>query len=163
MKPVNKTEALKKLAELETEFKKQTDGLRKIIDTPENVIDRINSYESACEDLNIDPIESLPYRNPKTNREKSINAFHMLDIISEALLEGKKLDWADSDQQKHFPYFNNYTPGSGFRFGGTGCSWAIAGASGGARLCVDTEPKAKHFGSHPNFLPIWKQFLNPNK
>lgn len=125
-----------------------------------NIMDRIKSFEDACEVVGADP-EDLPYKNPKNAREEAVNAFHMLDIISEALLEGKVLDWTDSDQPKYYPWFNNYKPGSGFRFNATTYVWTYALASGGARLCLDTEEKAKYFGTQ--FLDIWNKFQNPNK
>ena len=157
MKTFTKKEALERLPIIEAELQQ----LKKAINEPKDIIEMIQSYEDACEVIGEDPIESLPFKNPKNARQEAANAFHMLDIISEALLEGKKLDWTDSNVKKLYPYFNDYTPGSGFRFRDTDCGWT--NASGGARLCVDTEAKARHFGSHPNFLPIWNKFLNPIK
>lgn len=126
----------------------------------QKITDRINSYEDACADLGLNP-EDLPFKNPKNNRQEAENAFHMLDVITESLLEGKRLDWEDSDQRKWYPVFNNYSSGSGFRFLYSIYGWAYAAASGGARLCVDTEEKSNHLGTQ--FLAIWNKFLNPNK
>jgi len=111
--------------------------------------------------LELDPDEALPYASPKNNREEAANAFVMLDIISQALLENAKLDWSNTDQKKWFPYFNGDSSGAGFRFYDTLCDWAGTFAGGGARLCVDTQEKAKYFGTQ--FLSIWNKFLNPNK
>lgn len=126
----------------------------------QKITDRIKSYEDACADLGLDP-EDLPFKNPKNNRQEADNAFHMLDVITESLLEGKKLDWEDSDQRKWYPVFNNYSSGSGFRFLGSNYVWSHSLADGGARLCVDTQEKADYSGNQ--FLPIWNKFLNPNK
>lgn len=125
-----------------------------------NIMDRVKSYEDACEVVGADP-DDMPYKTPKNAREEACNAFHMLDIISEALLEGKVLDWTNSNQPKYYPWFNNYQPGSGFRFLVTDYDWANTGAGGGARLCLDTDEKAKYFGIQ--FIDIWNKFLNPNK
>ena len=127
----------------------------------QKITDRINSYEDACEDLGLDSVESLPFKNPKNNRQEAANAFHMLDVITESLLEGKKLDWEDADQTKWYPVFNNYSSGSGFRVVTSVYGWTGTRACGGARLCVDTEEKSNHLGIQ--FLAIWNKFLNPNK
>lgn len=125
------------------------------------ITERIDSYQAACEELGLDPDEELPFKDPKNARQEAANAEVMLDIISEALLEGKELDWTDSTQEKWSPYFNNYKSGSGFRFDVSVCGWAHTDASGGARLCVDTKEKSDYFGQR--FLPIWNKFLNPKK
>lgn len=125
-------------------------------------IDRIKTFEDACHDLDLDPGGVLPYPRPASNaRQIAANAFAMLDIITEALLEGVKLDWTNDTQKKWYPWFNNYKPGSGFRFGDSGFVWADTYATGGARLCVDTQEKAQYLGTQ--FIDIWNKFLNPNK
>ncbi|MEJ7610638.1 MAG: hypothetical protein WKF88_05600 [Ferruginibacter sp.] len=126
-----------------------------------SIMDRIKTWEDAACEFGIDPVEGLPFPHPKTNRQKAANAFFQLDIINELLLEGAELDWSDSDQRKWYPYFNDYKSGAGFRFDGAGYVWATADAGGGARLCLDTQEKAKYFGTQ--FLDIWNQFLNPIK
>lgn len=127
-----------------------------------SIIERVRSYENACEEIGQDPIESMPHKYPKTNRQKAGNAFHMLDTITEALLEGVKLDYENSNQQKWYCWFNDYKKGSGFRFGGSDYFWTSTCALGGARLCVDTKPKSDHLGSDL-FIGIWNDYLNPNK
>lgn len=126
-----------------------------------NIIDRIKTFADACEDLGLDPDEQLPYPNPENDRQDAANAFTMLDIITESLLEGAKLDWTNSGQRKWYPYFNDYKPGSGFRFGDSHYAWTNTHATGGARLCVDTQEKANYLGTQ--FIDIWNKFLNPNK
>lgn len=154
-KPMDKKEALKRLASIEDETKK----LRAIIDAPVNIIDRIKSYEDACEYLEIET--TLPYPNPKNNRQESSNAFHMLDIITEALLEGKTLNWEDSNEKKWYPWFNEYKSGSGFRFDCSYYDWSYTNFNFGARLCVDTKEKSDYLGTH--FLPLINKLLNPVK
>lgn len=127
----------------------------------QKITDRIKTFEDACQDNGLDPHDVLPFHKPTNARQEAANAFAKLDIISESLLEGARLDWTDSSQQKWYPWFNNYQPGSGFRFDGALCGWTYAGTFGGARLCVDTQEKARYFGTQ--FLEIWNKFLNPNK
>lgn len=128
----------------------------------QKIIDRIKTFEDACHELGLDPEAVLPYSRPASNaRQIAANAFVMLDIISEALLESVKLDWTNDSQKKWYPWFNNYKPGAGFRFGVTDYVWAITTSGGGARLCVDTQEKAVYLGTQ--FIDIWNKFLNPNK
>lgn len=127
-----------------------------------NIIERIQSYEDACEEIGQDPIESIPHKYPKNNRQKAANAFHMLDTITEALLEGVILDWENGNQQKWYCWFYNYKKGSGFRFYGSDVNWTYTTSDGGARLCVDTKAKSDHLGSDL-FINIWNDYLNPNK
>jgi len=89
------------------------------------IIDRINSFEDAAKELGLAP--TLPFPNAGSARELATNAFYQLDVIAEALREGNELDWANSNQKKWFAWFNDYTPGSGFRF-------AIRIASGRIRV-----------------------------
>lgn len=126
-----------------------------------NIMDRIKKWEDAATELGIDPIESLPFPNPKNNREVATNAFFKLDAINQVLLEGVVLDWTNTNQKKWYPWFNEYRPGSGFSFYGTCCGWTATLANGGARLCLDTEKKAAYFGKQ--FLSIFNEYLNPIK
>lgn len=155
MDTINKKEALARLTSLENEAKQ----LRKIIDTPVNIIDRIKTYEDACEYLEIET--AVPYPNPKNNRQEASNVFYMLDVITEALLEGKTLNWTDSNEKKWYPWFSKYKSGSGFRFGASNCAWPDASTAFGARLCVDTKEKSDYLGTH--FLPLINKCLNPVK
>ena len=138
--------------------KQQVEQIKKY---EQKIIDRIKSYEDACEDLGIDPVEDLPFKNAKNNRQEAANAFHMLDLITESLMEGKRLDWEDANQAKWDPVFNKYNSGSGFRFLVSSNGWTAASAAGGARLCVDTQEKSNYLGTQ--FLAIWNKFLNPIK
>jgi hypothetical protein len=158
---IDETKARKLFTTATTEFKEMLiDSFGKEFFS-QKITDRIKSYEDACADLGLDPVESLPFKNPKNNRQEAENAFHMLDVITESLLEGKKLDWEDSDQRKWYPVFSDYSSDSGFRFMHSDNVWTRAYAYGGARLCVDTQEKADYLGTQ--FLPIWNKFLNPIK
>lgn len=127
----------------------------------ENIMERIKSYEDACEYFGLNPREQLPYRDTKIFRQEAANAFVQLDIIAESLRERVLLDWTDSSQKKWFPVFTNYSSGSGFRFLASYFDWSYTLACGGARLCLDTKEKSDYFGTQ--FLSIWNKFLNPNK
>jgi hypothetical protein len=124
-----------------------------------SVFDRIKTFEDACKDQGIST--DLPFQLPHSSLQRATNAFYKLDVINKSLLEGAVLDWEDSNQKKWYPWFTDYSTGSGFRFLDANCGWAGTNASGGARLCLDTQEKAKYFGTQ--FLDIWNDFQNPNK
>ncbi len=131
------------------------------VDFNTKVTDRIKTFEDACNELDIDAATVLPYKNPVNNRQEFANASVMLDIINEALSEGVVLDWSNGKQEKWYPWFNNYSSGSGFRFCASDYSWSTTGTTGGARLCLPTKELSDYFGQQ--FLPIWNKFLNPIK
>lgn len=113
--------------------KQQVEQIKKY---EQKITDRIKSYEDACEDLGLDPVEDLPFKNPKNNRQEAENAFHMLDVITESLMEGKILDWEDGDKKKWYPVFSDYSSGSGFRFLYSTYGWTFTYAAGGAHLSL---------------------------
>jgi len=125
------------------------------------ITDKIKTWEDAAAEYGIDPVKDLPYSKPMNSFQEAANAFFKLDIIATVLNEGVILDWADENQKKWYAWFNNYQPGSGFSFNGTSYGWTGADTTGGARLCVHSEELARYFGKQ--FLPIFNQFLNPNK
>ncbi len=126
-----------------------------------SVIDRIKTWEDACLEKGMDPVESLPFSNPfKTSRQEAVNAFFKLDVIAEVLREEVILDWTNYNQKKWYAWFNDYEPGAGFSFHVTDFGWAYSSTIGGARLCLDTSEKAEYFGKQ--FLPLFNKFLNPN-
>lgn len=124
------------------------------------ITDKIKNWADAANAAGLDSINSLPFVGAHlSNRQKAANAFFKLDIIAEVLRNGVMLDWANDKQQKWYAWFNNYSPGAGFSFGDTYYGWTLADTDGGARLCVDTQEKAKYFATQ--FLDIFNEFLNP--
>lgn len=75
------------------------------------ITDRIQSFDDVLECLNINDL-LLPFRNPITQEEKSINAMLKLLKIVEAYNEGTVLNWKDTSQYKHWPY--KYCSGGGW-------------------------------------------------
>ena len=95
---------------------------------------------------------------PKTFREAAINDYARLDIIAEALQEGEKCNWSDSNQRKWRPWFE-YN-GSGFGFSGSGYGYTVTYAGVGSRLCFLSEKKADYFGKQ--FIEIHSRLLTNN-
>ena len=116
------------------------------------VTDRIKSYEDACADQNIDPIESKPFKNPSNVRQERSNANWELMIICDDLNEGVTM-------VKYWqPYFN-FKNGKivSFRFviyGGwdDGCCYTSVG------LSVHSQELGAYLGTQ--FLETFKRANN---
>ncbi len=98
---MNKQDALKKLTLLE----KETKELRKIIEQPESLFDRIKTWKNVCIEKNINENDILPYRNPQNKLQKQVNAIVKINIISELFNEEVVLDFLNKNQYKYYPYF----------------------------------------------------------
>jgi len=78
------------------------------------------TWEELAEAVSMHPINSLPFANPKDNREISVNADFVLDVLSEYINKdetGKiwKPNRKNSKEDKWFPVFQG-NPGDGFSF-----------------------------------------------
>ena len=92
----------------------------------DNITDRVKSFEDACQVLgistNVPEVKGLPRKH-----QKAIIANYKLIVIAEALNEGWKPNWQDSDEYKYYPWFDMSNPA------GVGCSDAFNAA---ACVCV---------------------------
>ena len=118
---------------------------------PPKITDRIKTFEDACEALGINPEDVLP--NSKIERLE-VTAVSKLFIIAEALNEGWKPDWRDSNQNKYMPWFEDKS-GLGLSFIGVG-NWNTI-TNIGSRLCFKSRELAEYAGKQ--FEDIYKQFL----
>ena len=87
---------------------------------------------------------------------KDERAYHQLKIIAEALNEGWKPNWNDSNERKFYPWFS-MTDKPGFGFSYTCCGWARTYTDVGSRLCFKSEKLAAYAGKQ--FESIYKDFL----
>lgn len=82
----------------------------------DNITDRVKSFEDACQVLgistNVPEVKGLPRKH-----QKAIIANYKLIVIAEALNEGWKPNWQDSDEYKYYPWFDMSNPA------GVGCSY----------------------------------------
>lgn len=110
----------------------------------DNITDRVKSFEDACQVLgistNVPEVKGLPRKH-----QKAIIANYKLIVIAEALNEGWKPNWQDSDEYKYYPWFDMSNPA------GVGYSNAHHAASGtsagvGSRLCLKNRELAIYFG-----------------
>lgn len=110
----------------------------------DNITDRVKSFEDACQVLgistNVPEVKGLPRKH-----QKAIIANYKLIVIAEALNEGWKPNWQDSDEYKYYPWFDMSNPaGVGFSF--TYATASHTDASFGSRLCLKNRELAIYFG-----------------
>ena len=110
----------------------------------DNITDRVKSFEDACQVLgistNVPEVKGLPRKH-----QKAIIANYKLIVIAEALNEGWKPNWQDSDEYKYYPWFDMSNPA------GVGYSYTNGTASStyayiGSRLCLKNRELAIYFG-----------------
>ena len=122
-----------------------------------NSMQRVNEYEDACEVLDIDPIDSLPFANPVNRRQEAANARFMVDVITEGIVGDWVADYNNHNQRKWYPRFIYDSSSSSFRFGFAtyDCTYAAAGSC--ARLSFETEEQAIYVGT--KFIDLFNKFL----
>lgn len=135
-----------------------TDLFGKQVSLYDNITERVKSFEDACQVLgistNVPDVKGLPRKH-----QKAIVANYKLIIIAEALNEGWKPNWQDSDEYKYYPWFDMTNPA------GVGCSHTHAaatnaGANVGSRLCFKNRELAIYFGQQFTDLHNESMLLN---
>ena len=110
----------------------------------DNITDRVKSFEDACQVLgistNVPEVKGLPRKH-----QKAIIANYKLIVIAEALNEGWKPNWQDSDEYKYYPWFDMSNP-AGVGYSRTFNAASSTCASFGSRLCLKNRELAIYFG-----------------
>lgn len=110
----------------------------------DNITDRVKSFEDACQVLgistNVPEVKGLPRKH-----QKAIIANYKLIVIAEALNEGWKPNWQDSDEYKYYPWFDMSNP-AGVGFSSTNNTASYTNATIGSRLCLKNRELAIYFG-----------------
>lgn len=110
----------------------------------DNITDRVKSFEDACQVLgistNVPEVKGLPRKH-----QKAIIANYKLIVIAEALNEGWKPNWQDSDEYKYYPWFDMSNP-AGVGYSYTNNAASNTRASIGSRLCLKNRELAIYFG-----------------
>lgn len=126
----------------------------------EEITDRVKSYADACKVLGIEPMneqnmKAQGFRPDEVARRK-------LETITEALNEGWKPDWNNTDQCKYYPYF--FIRENAKAEGAAGLSSAVAdyaaaltAAHFGSRLCFHDSDTARYAGN--TFTELYEQIL----
>lgn len=121
----------------------------------DNIIDRVKSFEDACQVLGISTdvpeVKGLPRKH-----QKAIVANYKLIIIAEALNEGWKPNWHDSDEYKYYPWFDMSNP-AGVGYSHTHSAASYPHATFGSRLCFKNRELAIYFGQ--TFTDLFNESL----
>ena len=100
-----------------------------------NIIDRVKTFEDACNILGIEPDEVLIKESTRIGLEshaKVFNAFSKLTIIVRVLNESWKPNWDNDKETKYYPWFEMRTVHGFDLLGVNGNDWISAV---GSRLC----------------------------
>lgn len=123
-----------------------------------NIMDRIKSFEDACEYNNTDSNA----RRFRVGTKNQIYHERVAEIVK-ALNEGWVPNY-DNDEYKYSPFFYlrvDATNPSGFRFLDSFCAFAYADTSGGSRFALKNRSLSDYAGKH--FENEYKNWLMPDK
>ena len=120
----------------------------------EDVTVRIKTFEDAVKETGRQ--EKPDFSNLPEDLREYFEAQYKAVVIAEALNEGWKADWSNSDQEKYLPWFRGLSSG-GFVFNGASYHCSLAGAGNGSRLCFASEELAEYAGKQ--FLDIYADIL----
>lgn len=100
-------------------------------------------YEAACKKLGLNPQEELPYPDPKTKRQRKLNAFVQLDIQREAIGNHPGIN-----EKKWYPVFRVTEKGLVFLYTNYEDWNSYSNASVGAPFVFKTSEEAAEFGKN---------------
>lgn len=148
---VAKKNALKAWREADNKGKSLLENLYgKEIFQNQNVMDRIKTFEDALQETgrpDMPDFSCLP-----EDVRKYFEAQYKMIVITEALNEGWRPDWNNSNEYKYFTWFT-MTPSS-FAFGRSYYEYSDADAGSGSRLKFKTRELAEY--ASKQFVDIWK-------
>ena len=132
----------------------------------EDITNRVKSYADACKVLGIEPMDEDSMKAQGFRPDEI--ARRQLETITEALNEGWKPNWADTDEYKFYPWFYievNEVQTEGAVIGasaGLSCACTYAAATStranvGSRLCFHDSDTARYAGR--TFTDLYEQFL----
>ena len=81
---------------------------------PKDITKRVKTYADACAVLGIEPMNEDVFT--KLGFTKDEIAYRKLKTIAEALNEGWRPNWADSNEYKYFPWFVYNPSSAGFAY-----------------------------------------------
>lgn len=124
-----------------------------------SIIQKIKSFEDACNHLGINP-NDLPVVDmlPEKNR-KSIIAYYKLTIIIRALNEGWEPNFSDWNEYKYYNWFyiekDRDKRSSGFRY--YGASYSDTGSHISSLLCFKNKELARYAAEQ--FKELYREYL----
>lgn len=148
---VDKKNALRAWNEADNKGKKLLENLYgKGTFENQNVMDRIKTFEDARDEIGRPDVPDFSML-PKDMR-KHFEALYKMIVIVEALNEGWKPNWDDSNEYKYYPWF--VMSPSAFAFDYSRFGNALADAGSGSRLRLRTSELAEYAAKQ--FIDIWK-------
>ncbi len=121
----------------------------------QSITDRIKTYEDACEELSIKPLNEITLM--ELGLTKHDIAYQKLATIIKALNEGWIPNVCDDDVYRWYPWFRPNGSPSSFAFDSSDYLCSTASAGSGSRLCLKSEELANYVGKQ--FLDLWKQHI----
>jgi len=119
----------------------------------EKVMVRIKTFEDALKETGRPEVPD--FSNLPEDLRDYFKAQYKAAVIAEALNEGTKMDWTNSDQRKWLPWFSMSS--GGFVFHDADYYFSFAAAGYGSRLCFKSEELAEYAGKQ--FLDIYAAIL----
>lgn len=108
------------------------------------MVAKIKTFEAACKALKINPSKVLPVvKGMPLHHQKAIISHAKLVIITEALNEGWRPNWKNSNECKYYPWFR-MSSGSGLA--DRGCGYYCSTSLVGSRLCFKSSELAEYAG-----------------
>lgn len=100
----NEEKATKEAARLAEKLGVETTVLQAVATiTPKNITARVKTYADACKVLGIEPVNEEVLI--KLGFTKDEIAYRKLKTVAEALNEGWRPNWEDTNEYKYFPWF----------------------------------------------------------
>lgn len=121
---------------------------------PKDITKRVKTYADACAVLGIEPMNETVLA--KLGFTKDEIAYRKLKTIAEALNEGWRPDWANSNEYKYWPWFV-YNPACRLFVRESDYAASNAAAIVGSRLCYKTRELATYAGRQ--FKGLYNDFL----
>lgn len=89
------------------------------------------AWKEVCERQGEDPIEFIPYKEPKNGHQRFVNGHAMMALIVKNRRKGEKIDWNNGMWDKYVPWMD--MSGSGPSFYDYHFTYSFS--SVGSRLC----------------------------
>lgn len=122
---------------------------------PKDITKRVKTYADACAVLGVEPMNEDVLT--KLGFTKDEIAYRKLKTIAEALNEGWRPDWANTNEYKYWPWFVYNPANAGFAYAYTDYAATFANANVGSRLCYKTRELATYAGRQ--FEGLYNDFL----
>lgn len=120
-----------------------------------NITEKVKSFEDALAIAGAQEKDVIPFKKPKNEFQRGLNATAKLMFIADVLNEGWIADWNNRNQEKYYPWFYNAGAGSGFAYGDY--RYVNSRSSVGSRLAFKSSELAEYAGEQ--FLDIYNEFL----